>query len=79
MAQPLDDQGRAQVTADKVQTDSTIDNGATLAQLRYLARVFEATRQERFRASFLEGLDFLFDAQYANGGWPQFYPLRDDY
>ena len=79
MAQPLSDQDRATATADKVQTDSTIDNGATLAQLRYLARVFEATRQERFRASILEGLDFLFDAQYANGGWPQFYPLRDDY
>lgn len=25
------------------------------------------------------GLDYLLAAQYPNGGWPQFYPLRSDY
>ena len=29
--------------------------------------------------SFERGLDFLLAAQYPNGGWPQFFPLRDDY
>lgn len=79
MARPLGEEDRARVAADKAQTDSTLDNGATWTELRYLATVVEATREERFKASFLEGLDFLFGAQYANGGWPQFYPLLDDY
>jgi PelA/Pel-15E family pectate lyase len=79
MAQPLGDEERARVAADKTLLDSTLDNGATWTQLSYLARVFDATREERFKASVLEGLDFLLDAQYANGGWPQFYPLHDDY
>ena len=59
--------------------DSTIDNGATYTQLRYLAKVFNTTQQTRFKDSFLRGLDYLFAAQYANGGWPQFYPLVTGY
>jgi PelA/Pel-15E family pectate lyase len=27
----------------------------------------------------MRGVDYLLAAQYPNGGWPQFYPLRDDY
>ena len=52
----------------------SIDNGATYTQMRYLARVFENTRYERFKESFLQGVDYLIDAQYENGGWPQYYP-----
>jgi hypothetical protein len=64
--------------ADKVakelaEPDSTIDNSATREQLIYLARVFNATEQRRFKEAFLKGLDYLFAAQYANGGWPQFF------
>ena len=58
----------------KNETDSTIDNGATYTQLSFLARVYTAQHQERHRESFLKGLDYLLKAQYANGGWPQFYP-----
>lgn len=60
----------------KDRRDSTIDNGATYTQLRYLAKVYSATEQERFAEAFNEGLDYLFEAQYDNGGWPQFYPFR---
>jgi hypothetical protein len=59
--------------------DSTIDNGATREQLIYLARVFHATGHRRFKEAFLKGLDYLFAAQYANGGWPQFFPLHNGY
>ena len=59
--------------------DSTIDNGATVTQIRLLDRVFAATRNTHYRDAAIRGLDFLFAAQYPNGGWPQFYPLRDDY
>lgn len=59
--------------------DSTIDNGATVTQIRLLDRVFAATRNTHYRDAAIHGLDFLFAAQYPNGGWPQFYPLRNDY
>lgn len=57
----------------------TIDNGATYTPMRYLARVYEATQQQRFREGFRRGVDYLLEAQYENGGWPQYYPLREGY
>jgi len=58
---------------------STIDNGATTTQLQLLARVFAAARDVRYRSAALRGIDYLLDAQYANGGWPQIYPLENNY
>ena len=57
----------------------TIDNGATHTQLRLLARIVTATNEARYRAAFERGFDYLLAAQYANGGWPQFYPLLKGY
>jgi PelA/Pel-15E family pectate lyase len=79
MAGALSRAERARVSDEKDQADSTIDNGATYTQMRYLARVFASSRLDRFRTSFVEGLDYLLVAQYPNGGWPQFYPLRPNY
>ncbi|MDT0644631.1 pectate lyase [Zunongwangia sp. F363] len=58
---------------------TTIDNGATHTQLRYLAKVYEATGRKEYKEAFLEGIDYLLKAQYDNGGWPQFYPIREGY
>jgi PelA/Pel-15E family pectate lyase len=58
---------------------NTIDNDATTLQMRFLARIFQATGEFRYRDSFVRGLDYLLAAQYENGGWPQFYPLREGY
>src|ERR1051326_3118052 len=58
---------------------ATIDNSSTYTQMRFLARVFTAGGDARFAASFRKGLEYLLKAQYPNGGWPQFYPLRDGY
>jgi PelA/Pel-15E family pectate lyase len=79
MARPLDTAEQRQVEAAKNDADSTIDNGATTTQLRFLALVYSGARVDRFRAAFDEGFDYLLAAQYPNGGWPQFYPLRSDY
>lgn len=79
MAGPLSDADRARLTADQQLDDSTIDNGATIRQIEYLARVLAATRDDRFRAPMVAGVDYLLNAQYSNGGWPQYFPLRDDY
>jgi PelA/Pel-15E family pectate lyase len=79
MARAMTPTDRATVTDEKDLNDSTIDNNSTYTQLRYLARVFEVTRIERCKTAFLAGLDYLFKAQYPNGGWPQYYPLRENY
>lgn len=58
---------------------NSLDNGATTLPMRFLARVAHATGDARYRASFLRGVDYLLAAQYPNGGWPQFWPLRKGY
>jgi PelA/Pel-15E family pectate lyase len=79
MARPIGAADRVRILAERGEEDSTIDNGATCTQLRYLARVASATGLERFREPIGHGLAFLLAAQYPNGGWPQFFPLREDY
>lgn len=83
MAAPLSEQERAELLKLKSVTGNeaaaTIDNSATFTQLDYLARVYTAQKLERHREAFLKGLDYLLAAQYENGGWPQYYPLRKGY
>jgi pectinesterase len=59
--------------------ESTIDNGATSTEIYYLARMYQATGDERYRKAALDGIQYLFNAQYANGGWPQFWPRPEGY
>lgn len=58
---------------------NSLDNDATTVPMQFLARVATATGDARYRESFLRGVDYLLAAQYPNGGWPQFWPLRGDY
>lgn len=62
---------------------ATIDNGATWLELRYFSRVYAAisdsATKANIQAGFLKGIVYLIEAQYDNGGWPQFYPLRGGY
>jgi PelA/Pel-15E family pectate lyase len=74
MAAALDGGQKADLAGQKRRPDSTIDNRATYTQMAFLARVYNATKTERFKDSFLKGVDFLLRAQYENGGWPQYYP-----
>jgi PelA/Pel-15E family pectate lyase len=50
---------------------STIDNTATTTQLLFLAKIYGVTKNAPYLEAFMAGLDYLFDAQYENGGWPQ--------
>jgi PelA/Pel-15E family pectate lyase len=79
MARILSKQDKAKLRKDKSRKDSTLDNGATHTQIRYLARVYDAAGLERFRQALLKGIGFLLDAQYDNGGWPQRYPNPTGY
>ncbi|RLS79025.1 MAG: pectate lyase [Planctomycetota bacterium] len=78
MTAVIADADRSALLAAKSRTDSTIDNASTYTQIEYLARVFNATKQETFKEACLKGIDFLLEAQYENGGWPQFYPYPKD-
>nr|MDA3880626.1 pectate lyase [Prolixibacteraceae bacterium] len=80
MANVLTDKGKNELRAEKSQiVGATIDNRATHTQMRYLARVYNQTKIDRFKIGFFKGLDYLLEAQYDNGGWPQYYPLREGY
>ncbi len=80
MAVPLSEAEKEDLREEKSDKIGTsIDNGATFRQLRYLAKVYHATKKEEYKKAFLKGLDFLFGAQYESGGWPQFYPLKKGY
>lgn len=60
----------------------TIDNDATISEIRFLARVvaqLPAAEAAPYRAGALKGLDYLLAAQYPNGGWPQVWPLQGGY
>ena len=58
---------------------ATIDNKATTTEIKYLARLYNATKADKYRAAVERAFGYLFEAQYANGGWPQFYPLAEGY
>jgi PelA/Pel-15E family pectate lyase len=59
----------------------TFDNDATTTELRFLAKVISAnpTNAAPWQKAFLHGLDYIFAAQYPNGGWPQVWPLQGGY
>ncbi|MBI3347737.1 MAG: pectate lyase [Burkholderiales bacterium] len=60
----------------------TIDNDATITEVRFLARV--ATAQpgaagDGYRQAAQRGVAYLLAAQFPNGGWPQVWPLQGGY
>jgi PelA/Pel-15E family pectate lyase len=66
-------------TRTAAKAESTIDNRATTTQIELLARVYAATSCAEYQQGALGGVEFLLEAQYANGGWPQVYPNPDGY
>ena len=63
----------------KKDKNTTFDNGATHSQLTYLAEVYSIIKDEKYKSAFLKGINFTLEAQYENGGWPQFYPDTSGY
>jgi len=59
--------------------DITTDNGATCQEMLFMSRMYAKVQDERYKESFLKGLNYLLEAQYDNGGWPQFFPLKKGY
>jgi PelA/Pel-15E family pectate lyase len=59
--------------------DSYFGRGITTNEVRFLFRVYEATRLERFRDSAMRGFNAIISAQYSNGGWPYYVTDRSGY
>ncbi len=64
---------------DRRSLEPTYDNKATTDELRFLARMYTATNDEAYQTAFYLGLDYIFQGQYPNGGWPQRYPSGNGY
>ena len=54
---------------------SCLDNGATTMEMRFLAKVWQQTKVEKYKASFLKALNMIFKAEKGCGGWSQYWPL----
>ena len=76
---PLTEAEKAKINDDKGLNDAIFDNGATTTEMKFLARMYNKTKTEAYKESFNRGLKFILDAQYENGGWPMFCPLRKGY
>lgn len=75
---PLTD---ALLTKIKATTEmhATIDNKATSREITALVKAYKNTSNQAYLKAAERGLDYLFKAQYANGGWPQYYPDKSSY
>jgi PelA/Pel-15E family pectate lyase len=75
----LTEEQKQAVLKSKDETNTTFDNGATHSQVIYLAKVYSATREEKYKEGCIKGIEFILKAQYPNGGFPQFYPDTNGY
>lgn len=68
-------------------SETTIDNRTTYPQVAYLGKIITASLLKssppnnflKYKDAFNKGLDYLLASQYENGGFPQFYPLKEGY
>lgn len=58
---------------------TTFDNSTTYTHIEYLAQVYSVSKVEKYKEACLKGINFVLSAQYQNGGWPQYYPLENNY
>lgn len=61
----------------KLEIGGTFDNGSTITELKFLAKIYAQIPDERYKSAFEKGVNYIFQAQYANGGWPQYFPVKN--
>lgn len=71
---------KKKISANKKHVEwGTIDNGSTTTEIIYLSKMYNIVRDEKYKKAALKGIEYLLEAQYENGGWPQFYPNAKGY
>ncbi|WP_304196445.1 pectate lyase [Flavobacterium alvei] len=73
---PFTVEEREHYIKEKNEIGGTFDNGSTILELRFLAKVYSHAKDKRYKEAFEKGLNYIFTAQYENGGWPQYFPPR---
>lgn len=66
-------------SGDREDLKGTFDNKAMTGEMRFLSRLFKATKNVDYEESFIKGLDLILKSQYPTGGWPQHYPAGEGY
>ena len=55
--------------------NATFDDAGTAEASQLLLRVYLEKRERKYRAPLDKAIQFVLDAQYPNGGWPQRFPF----
>jgi len=75
----LTEEQKDSVRERRNELNTTFDNGTCFTQIAALSIVYKSTGINKYKEAALRGMDYLLSAQYANGGWPQYYPLEKGY
>lgn len=73
------DAEKAAAASTKNNLDASIDNSHVTQELRDLLADYKSTNNPDYLIAAEKAIDYLFLAQYANGGWPQYYPDKSGY
>lgn len=76
---PLSSEDSISAETERKLFDTTIDNGSTTREIKHLVFAYQQTGNERYAVTARHGVDFLLEAQYDDGGWPQYYPDKHHY
>lgn len=75
----LTEEQKSKLLSIKSILNTTFDNSTSYSHVEYLALVYKVKKDARYKDAALKGIDYMLASQYANGGWPQYYPVKDDY
>jgi PelA/Pel-15E family pectate lyase len=70
---------QAKIKGYATKLDATIDNESTTKEIKYLVKAYKKTSNKAYLDAAERGIQYLLSAQYANGGWPQYYPDKSGY
>ncbi|MFC1541537.1 pectate lyase [Candidatus Latescibacterota bacterium] len=57
----------------------TFDDNVSSGVTEFLLDIYMETLKPEYKVPLLKALDFILESQYPNGGWPQRYPLSNEY
>lgn len=64
---------------DKANLNTTFDNATSYTHVACLAHIYQTTKVKKYATAAIDGLNYIIAAQYNNGGWPQYFPLQNNY
>lgn len=59
--------------------NATFDDAGTSEAMQFLLRLYMEKRDPRWRPALEKAVNFVLESQYPIGGWPQRYPLKNEF